>query len=203
MGCQGSKAIRVSPAEVVDPSNKKSPAQNVVVQIGYQNENGTGVSPTEAKLSDARQLKSPPTLGLNGFQLVKFEHGVTDFSSEAQASGETEKQIKERLYPKLEQQLLDTCVGATRVIVFNHGLRASSVPQSAPHAASNPASGVKAPVKEAHSDFSESISPLVARSLVPDIDTQTQRYALKSLDVSGQAESCFEDAAWFSRCPEC
>lgn len=152
-----------------------------VVEIGYQNSSGTGVSPTQVKLGDGRQVKM--TMARNGFELVQFEHGVADFSSEAQASGETEKQIKERLYPRFETLLLQACAGATKVIVFNHGLRASSGPQSKPQEASL-APAVKPPVKEAHSDFSEAVSPLVARNLVPDLDPQKNRYCLVNLWMS-------------------
>jgi len=157
-----------------------------VVEVGYQNTSGTGVSPSEVKLGDARQLKM--TMARNGFELVHFEHGVTDFSSEAQASGETEKQIKERLYPRFETLLLQACAGATDVIVFNHGLRASSVPQSKPQGTSV-APAVNPPVKEAHSDFSESISPLVAQNLAPDLDPQKNRYCLVNLWMSVDQEN--------------
>jgi len=141
------------------------------------------MSPIEARLWNARQLNDAPRLAVNGFQRVEFDHGITSFSPEAQASGETEKQIKQRLYPAFKKLLQRVCPGSSEIIVFNHGLRASSVPQGAPKDNAPPPSALKAPVKEAHADFSPAVSPLVAKSLVPHIDKR-QRYTLVNLWMS-------------------
>jgi len=162
------------------------------VSIGYQNKDVSATCPVEAKLWNARQLLLPAELAVNGFQLVKLQHGVTDFSSEAQLSGETEKQIKQRMYPAFEKLLLKKCPGASKVVVFNHGLRASSVPQApkaVPLEEFKVAPMVKAPVKEAHSDFSASVSPLVVKKLLPDVDPATHRYALINLWMSADQQN--------------
>jgi len=151
------------------------------VRIGYQNKDASETYGVEAPLWNARQLPVKPTMMANGFQLVEFDHGITDFSTEAQKAGTTEKQIKERLYPLFQKVLRRECPGCTDVIVFNHGLRASSVPQAAKAPA---ATDVKPPVKEAHSDFSPSISPLVVKKLAPHVDLKKSRYALVNLWMS-------------------
>lgn len=154
------------------------------VNIGYQSKDWDAKGPceVEAKLWNARQLPLPPEMAINGFQLVKFAHGVTDFSSEAQKSGETDRQIRERLYPAFEKLLLRKCPGAKKVVVFNHGLRASTAAPQAVVSLGGPV--VKPPVKEAHSDFSPSISPLVVKKLAPEVDCTRQRYALINLWMS-------------------
>jgi hypothetical protein len=151
------------------------------VEVGYQNAQGTEVLPLDTKMRNARQLKSGPTMANNGFQLVKFEHGITDFTA-----ADISKQMEENFYPKFETLLFKVCPGATKVHVFNHGLRASSVPSGPVPAASAVVkeATVKAPVKEAHSDFSPAYSPNVARKLEPDFDLKNQRYSLINLWMS-------------------
>lgn len=162
-------------------------------KIGYQtkDENSVSVkalltSGVDASLWNARQLPVQPSLEVNGFELVKFYHGVTDFSTEGQRKGITEAQIKGRLYPAFSKLLWQKCPDAQEILIFNHGLRASSVPQTAP--SSKPAN-VKAPVKEAHSDFSPSISPLVVKNLMPHVDPSKQRYELINLWMSVDPKS--------------
>ena len=53
------------------------------VPIGYQDADADALVPHTVSLKDARQLKAP-SLAPNGFQLVTFEHGVEDFTAEAQ-----------------------------------------------------------------------------------------------------------------------
>jgi len=153
------------------------------VRIGYQNQDVIEMSQIVARLWNARQLNDAPRLAVNGFQRVEFDHGITSFSTEAQASGETEKQIKQRLYPAFKKLLQRVCPGAAEIIVFNHGLRSSSVPQAWSPVGAPSTSALKAPVKEAHSDFSPAVSPLVAKKLVPHID-ERQRYTLVNLWMS-------------------
>lgn len=143
------------------------------VPIGYNDETGMAVVPVDMPLIDARG--TPPKIGPNGFQLVAFDHGIDDFSQGAV----TQEEITTKLYPKLEALLLTEVAGATTVRVFNHGLRASTVANPAPGAV------VNAPVKEAHSDFSTSISPLVARKVANDAGLElTQRFCLVNLWMS-------------------
>jgi len=149
------------------------------VRIGYKDSQGTKVLSVMAGLGNARKLNSPPTLTGNGFQLVQFKHGITDFLSDT-----IDEQMKEKFYPAFEQVLLQEMAGASKVKVFNHGLRASNVTGVPQPPSDKPA--MKAPVKEAHSDFSPSYSPIVARALgfAEEVDVKKQRYCLVNLWMS-------------------
>lgn len=162
----------------VDPEKLRAYAAQALggprkVPIGYNNPQGTAIEISEMALADGRQRSAK--IGPNGFQLVAFDHGIADFTK----GDETQKEITEKLYPKLEALLLAEMAGAKKVKVFNHGLRASTVANPPPAAA------VNAPVKEAHSDFSATIAPQAAAKVAADAGLElTERYCLVNLWMS-------------------
>lgn len=121
-------------------------------------------------------IATPPKIAVNSFQLVQFDHGIADFTK----GEETQTLIKEKLYPAFRDLLLRE-MQASEVIVFNHGLRVSGPSDLA----ETKAAPVKAPIKEAHSDFSPALAPSAAAKLAEERQVNlTERWCLVNLWMS-------------------
>jgi hypothetical protein len=70
--------------------------------------------PQEVRIEDARGREAEFTLDANGFALLKAPSQVQDFYSP--------EEVKSVYYPEVERLLRDT-LGASRVFVFDHGVR--------------------------------------------------------------------------------
>ena len=153
--CLGRRHHRPGRRLLHQPTRQSRPPHGQSLLATRRAEADETVSKT-VQLQDAWQRESAPTLSPNGFQLVRFEHGMQDFTAE-----DVESQMQDRFYPNMEKLLLQECAGATKVVIFNHTLRASN----ATTATTSAPSTTKAPVKQAHSDLSAAISPLIVRKL--------------------------------------
>jgi hypothetical protein len=94
--------------------------------------------PREMTIEDARGRETEFTIDRNGFQLVKAPTVVRDFYSN--------EEVKRVYYPEVERLLRDT-LGASRVFVFDHGVRN----------AGRPGSGM--PVRRVHNDHTVNSAP--------------------------------------------
>src|SRR5258708_4727324 len=99
----------------------------------------TGIDdPRDVTIEDARGRESEFTIDRNGFQLVHAPSLVRDFYDR--------EHVKSVYYPEVERLLLDT-LGASRVVVFDHGTRNASVP------------GQAKPSRQVHNDHTVNSAP--------------------------------------------
>lgn len=94
--------------------------------------------PHEVIIEDARGREAEFTLDRNGFQLVEAPTQIRDFYSP--------EEVKSIYYPEVERLLLDV-LGASRIIVFDHGVRNAGRP------------GGGAPSRRIHNDQNINAAP--------------------------------------------
>jgi hypothetical protein len=99
----------------------------------------TGIEdPREVRIEDARGRESEFTLDRNGFALVQAPSRVWDFYNP--------DEVKSVYYPEVERLLRDT-LGASRVVVFDHGVRNAGLPDG------------RVPSREVHNDHTVNSAP--------------------------------------------
>lgn len=105
---------------------------------------------TDVVVHNARKLPSPPSLGVEGFQLHVGKTAVTNFYDE--------RQIAEIYYPETER-LLMKMIGAEKVLIFDHTIR--SIPKIRAGA-----KGMREPTRHVHNDYTEESAPQRVRDLL-------------------------------------
>jgi hypothetical protein len=110
-------------------------------------------------IRDARDLEPPPTLDREGFGLVAHRTDARDLRDEPA--------IRAVYYPEMER-LVRAHTGAARVVAFDHNLRSAT--------ATERQTGVQAPVRYPHNDYTERSAPQRVRDLLPaEADRLLQR----------------------------
>jgi hypothetical protein len=94
--------------------------------------------PHEVRIEDARGREAEFTLDRNGFALVQASTRVRDFYSP--------EEVKSVYYPEVEQ-LLKEKLGASRVFVFDHGVRNAGLPDG------------RVPSRQVHNDHTVNSAP--------------------------------------------
>jgi hypothetical protein len=94
--------------------------------------------PREVRIEDARGRESEFNLDRNGFALVQAPTKVQNFYSD--------EEVKSVYYPEVEQLLLRT-LGASRVVVFDHGVRNAGL------------EGGRIPSRQVHNDHTVNSAP--------------------------------------------
>ncbi|MGA3003651.1 MAG: CmcJ/NvfI family oxidoreductase [Acetobacteraceae bacterium] len=108
----------------------------------------TGIDdPHDVLIEDGRGRESEFTLDRNGFQMVRAPTRVRDFYDR--------EHVKSVYYPEVEQLLLNT-LGASRVVVFDHGTRNASRP------------GEAKPSRQVHNDHTINSAPRRVRDHLGD-----------------------------------
>jgi hypothetical protein len=113
--------------------------------VRYVDEPPTGAAgyngvddPHEVRIEDARGRESEFTLDRNGFALVRAPTDVQDFYSP--------EEVKSVYYPEVER-LLKEQLGASRVVVFDHGVRNAGL------------QGGRTPSRQVHNDHTVNSAP--------------------------------------------
>jgi hypothetical protein len=94
--------------------------------------------PREVRIEDARGRESEFTLDRNGFALVRASTQMQDFYNP--------EEVKSVYYPEVER-LLKEQLGASRVFVFDHGVRNAGLP------------GGRTPSRQVHNDHTVNSAP--------------------------------------------
>lgn len=131
--------------------------------VTYSNEPGSG--PTRhtgqyeeraATIHNARPIRDRLSLETEGFVFVKHETKVKDFYDE--------NEVRSVYYPEMEQ-LVKEQTGASRVLIFDHTLRAENN-------ATQEEKKVRAPVRNVHNDYTEWSGPQRVRDLLPAAEAE-------------------------------
>ncbi len=113
-----------------------------------------------ATIHNARLVRDRPTLEREGFILVNHETRVANFYNA--------EEIRSVYYPEMERLIKDAA-GASRVVIFDHTLRAEDD-------ATRAAKQVREPVRRVHNDYTEWSGPQRVRDLLPaEADALLQR----------------------------
>ncbi|HWP57806.1 MAG TPA: CmcJ/NvfI family oxidoreductase [Candidatus Acidoferrales bacterium] len=127
--------------------------------VSYSGE--PGVSTAEHKgsyedrtvtISNGRPLKNRFSLDREGFVLVEHDTRVANFYDESQ--------VRAVYYPEMER-LVKELTGASRVVIFDHTLRAADEK-------TRQEKKVREPVRRVHNDYTEWSGPQRVRDLLPD-----------------------------------
>ncbi len=105
----------------------------------------------EITIHDGRPTADQLDMEVQGYEFLKYDTAVTDFTDE--------KQVTEICYPELEKLLLEA-TGAKKVVIFDHTIRIGDPEKRA-------ALGVRDPVRSAHNDFTDRSAPARVRDLLP------------------------------------
>ena len=105
----------------------------------------------EITIHDGRPYADELDMEVQGYEFLKSDTAVTDFTDE--------DQVREIYYPELEKLLLER-TGAKRVLIFDHTIRIGDP-------AKREALGVRDPVRSAHNDFTDRSAPARVRDLLP------------------------------------
>ena len=97
----------------------------------------------EITIHDGRPTADQLDMEVQGYEFLKYDTAVTDFTDE--------KQVTEIYYPELEKLLLEA-TGAKKVVIFDHTIRIGDPEKRA-------ALGVRDPVRSAHNDFTDRSAP--------------------------------------------
>ena len=113
-----------------------------------------------ATIHDGRLIRDRLSLELEGFIFINHETKVSDFYDE--------EQVRTVYYPEMER-LINDVSGASRVLIFDHTLRAEDD-------ATRAAKQVREPVRRVHNDYTEWSGPQRVRDLLPaEAETLLQR----------------------------
>ena len=105
----------------------------------------------EITIHDGRPTADQLDMEVQGYEFLKYDTAVTDFTDE--------KQVTEIYYPELEKLLLEA-TGAKKVVIFDHTIRIGD-PEK------REALGVRDPGRSAHNDFTARSAPARVRDLLP------------------------------------
>jgi len=108
-------------------------------------------------IHDARPLLGELSLDRHGFELRKHTSAVTDFYDE--------KQIRNLYYPEVEA-LVKNITGASRVLIFDHTLRANAQKK-------RDEKGVRGPSRIVHNDYTANSGPQRVRDLLEAEDADS------------------------------
>jgi len=103
--------------------------------------------PQEVRIEDARGREAEFTLDRNGFTLLRAATRVRDFYSP--------EEVTSVYYPEVERLLLDA-LGASRVFVFDHGVRNAGLPNG------------REPSRQVHNDHTVNSAPRRVRDHLGD-----------------------------------
>src|SRR5690606_25063183 len=107
--------------------------------------------PRRVRIDDAREAARPFTLDEHGFALVEHATALADaYDDEA---------VRAVYYPEIER-LVQRASGASRVLVFDHNVRAGAKEKAG-------ARGVAAPVRLVHNDYTVESARLRVQQLLP------------------------------------
>jgi hypothetical protein len=110
--------------------------------------------PREVRIEDVRARESEFTLDTSGFALVRAPTQVRDFYNP--------DEVKSVYYPEVERLLRDT-LGASRVVVFDHGVRNAGLPDG------------RVPSRQVHNDHTVNSAPRRVRDhLGPEAEALLQ-----------------------------
>jgi hypothetical protein len=113
-----------------------------------------------ATIHNGRLIRDRLSLELEGFIFINHETKVSDFYDE--------DQVRSVYYPEMERLIKDVS-GASRVLIFDHTLRAEDD-------ATRAAKQVREPVRRVHNDYTEWSGPQRVRDLLPvEADALLQR----------------------------
>lgn len=131
--------------------------------VNYQYEPPPGVpqrsgryDPRTVPIHDARPLLGELSLDRHGFELKKHESAVTDFYDE--------DEVRAVYYPEVER-LVEEVTGASRVIIFDHTLRADAQDK-------REEKGVREPARVVHNDYTADSGPQRVCDLLAAEDSQ-------------------------------
>ena len=103
-------------------------------------------------LYNGRSIKDQFVLDNQGFEFVEYKTKVSDFYDQ--------NELKSIYYPEIEQLIKDTS-GASRVLVFDHTIRAGDENERIRNQ-------LREPVYRVHNDYTEWSGPQRVRDLLPD-----------------------------------
>jgi hypothetical protein len=113
-----------------------------------------------ATIHNGRLIRDRLSLELEGFIFINHETKVSDFYDE--------DQVRSVYYPEMERLIKDVS-GASRVLIFDHTLRAED-------GATREEKKVREPVRRVHNDYTEWSGPQRVRDLLPaEAETLLQR----------------------------
>lgn len=126
----------------------------------------TGTTPTQVSgqyeertvaIHDGRPIRDSFSLDQEGFVFVDHETKVSDFYDEGE--------LRSVYYPEIEELVKDL-TGATRVLIFDHTVRAED------HT-TRKEKKVREPVRRVHNDYTEWSGPQRVRDLLPPKEAET------------------------------
>ena len=127
--------------------------------VSYVNQPGVGTMERTARykkhtvaIHDGRRVSDRLALDREGFALARHASKVIDFYDAQEVGG---------VYNPEVEQLLKDVTGASRVLVFDHTLRAEAE-------ATRQEKQVREPVRIAHNDYTDRSGPQRVRDLLPD-----------------------------------
>ena len=121
-----------------------------------QQERTNEFAPHVFGIEDARAIRDQFSLDVQGFALYRSPTVVSNFYDD--------QQVRSIYYPESEA-LIKSITGASRVVIFDHTVRADS--QSKRDAA-----GVRAPARTVHNDYTEKSGPQRVRDLLPESESE-------------------------------
>ena len=105
----------------------------------------------EITIQDGRPIAEELDMEVQGFEFLKYDTAVTDFTDD--------EQVKNIYYPELEKLLLER-TGAEEVLIFDHTIRVGDPKK-------RKKLGVRDPVRSAHNDFTDNSAPQRVKDLLP------------------------------------
>lgn len=105
----------------------------------------------EVTIHNGRPIADKLDIDAEGFEFLKYNTAVTDFTDDDQVSN--------IYYPELEKLLLER-TGAKEVLIFDHTIRIGD-------RAKREKLGVRDPVRSAHNDFTDRSAPQRVKDLLP------------------------------------
>jgi hypothetical protein len=157
------------------PDTQRQPIDSVEASLTYLFDTGEkpisysaepGATPIQHKgryedhmatIHNGRLVQDDFSLDREGFILVKHESTVADFYSE--------DQVRSVYYPEIER-LVKKVTGASRILIFDHTLRAADD-------ATREEKKVREPVRRVHNDYTEWSGPQRVRDLLPANEAET------------------------------
>ena len=122
----------------------------------------------EITIQDGRPIAEELDMEVQGFEFLKYDTAVTDFTDD--------EQVKNIYYPELEKLLLER-TGAKEVLIFDHTIRVGD-------AKKREKLGVRDPVRSAHNDFTDNSAPQRVKDLLPPEEAEDKfRRRFTSINV--------------------
>lgn len=148
LGAQGGVRATIN---YLEPDGERPRAYQYDPPPGVPVRSGT-YKPVPVLVRNGRVHQGPLSLDREGFLLTRAPSAVADFGDDAA--------VKAAYYPEVEA-LVKRATGAARVVVFDHTVRHAPDPHEKK-------TGVRAPVKRAHNDYTVKSGPQRVRDLLGD-----------------------------------